>query len=653
MGVINGKAGRVIYVKATYPQIPFYRIEEQLILPGKFLKYYGQEPEIVEIPDDPIIIELSEPNFETADKAKLPSITIEITVTPNLDEKMTLEDIRKCVSAFEEGATTGEEWLKNRLRKLLTTLREYPLSSILDNTDIKFKKDNSGIKPGDSFENKVKKLSKVLENNAETILMEHNFVVSENSCIIKYELPEIENLKDENPNHHPIIFYLSKYHSQEEKLKEEKHAHQKSLDELRQVYEHDRQTMKEKAEADILDIKKEFLGRKHEAEKMLQEAEANFKQEMDLLKEQLEKTKLEILADVEAEKTKIEMTKEKKVSEIKEQIKTEMEIIKINEQLKLDKEKARLAQESAKHEIEKKQAEFSIEEEEREYQKKTQMEKIKTEEEIESEKHKFESKRIEQQKNLAEVEKDLIDYRENNPISLNYLLEQEQLKQQLEIATTQDQIDEIQMKKVIEKEDRDREIEQEQENREYAVEKDRENRERDYEAGLIKSKNQFETEVKKFEKEAVMELFRFLLSDRDKHFTNSQKFITQLGEQFTKATQAHASSIKDYKVVNFSGIDSESPISNYASQIFQVLMQLGTLAPHFRDILGQFGVDMSGTGSDTESDTESSSGPIKEGKKKKTKSKSAPPDSSEEADVEDIKGSQRSQKTKLDDDQNF
>lgn len=231
MGVIYGKAGNIIYVKATHSLFPFFRTKEQLIKFGEYLKYKGAIPEIIEIPDEPIHIELSEDDFETLDKAKV-TVVFNLTVVPNLHTS--LEEIRKTGNIFED--KNPEKLLTNKLSSLFITLREYPLASILDNKNCKTVPSND-LSDGSVAEKESEKLTIILEEQVNSILNVYNFEVVKDTTIIKCVLPKIYDLSTSNPNHQAIIEYLQNYTEKEIELTKKQYEIQEKLDKLKTNYE--------------------------------------------------------------------------------------------------------------------------------------------------------------------------------------------------------------------------------------------------------------------------------------------------------------------------------------------------------------------------------------------------------------------------------
>lgn len=291
MGIIYGKAGHIIYVKAKLSATPFTRIKEQIIRSGETLRYIGKKPEIVLLSEEPIPVTISGEHFQTADKAIL-NVGVKLTVQPEIESP--LEKIRHCIPAYEFG--NPKEWLEIRLKYLLNFLREYPLRSILDNID---EKNNSKdtIDHLQGIKNKGK-LSDKLESLFSKYLNDFNFLIIKNSTFIFHDpLPPMNQLDARNPNHQSIISYLNSYKELELKLKREEDEYNSKLHELKKSYDLQMKKLEENFEKHYLDINYEFKSNQIEMEMEIEELETKVEQrrrELKIQEEKLEKEYLEL-----------------------------------------------------------------------------------------------------------------------------------------------------------------------------------------------------------------------------------------------------------------------------------------------------------------------------------------------------------------------
>lgn len=212
MGIINGKHGGILYIKAISSILPFTRVRDKIIRPEEQFIYIWKKPDFIFIPDDPITIDVIDEQFETADKVFL-KVGFQIIVEPDISAS--IEDLRLCIPAFECGYPA--DYLSYRMRPILAYLRQYPLRSILDNKNEKIEHEdfNDNIMKERKL-TEVGKLTEVIEHRVARIMRDYNFIVARESCIIQHEpLPSREKLDPSNPYHQKILEYLMEYQERE------------------------------------------------------------------------------------------------------------------------------------------------------------------------------------------------------------------------------------------------------------------------------------------------------------------------------------------------------------------------------------------------------------------------------------------------------
>ncbi len=130
---VNSRPGKTLYIKFyNGPIAKFFGKEQTAIVrphDTHAVRIFGKKPiERVDIPDEPLTVEISRLSFKTQDEAII-DINIRITVAPILDREKKLVEIEHCVPAFTDN--NPRDWIKNILKTLFDRLKQYNFHQIV------------------------------------------------------------------------------------------------------------------------------------------------------------------------------------------------------------------------------------------------------------------------------------------------------------------------------------------------------------------------------------------------------------------------------------------------------------------------------------------------------------------------------------------